>query len=344
MARRINDPLQGPIFLRPCYPSILFVIIFFSIGYGASKAATEPPGGSPDEPRVNIVPRSQPEPNKSKIDNSKSDIRVDVNVVFVPVTVTDPLGTPVLGLHPESFRVLEDGVEQPVAHLVTQDAPLSVGFVFDASKSMESKLDKSKAAIAELMKVSMPGDEYSLISFNDNPKLLSGFTGEPGDIQNALTTIQPAGWTALLDAIHLSVSYMKRAKNTRKALVILSDGGDNNSRFNQHEIRDLLRESDVTLYAIGILGRMVTAGAMKLLASLAEETGGRLFPVHNVNQLPEAVAKLNKALRDQYMLAYYPTNRARDGKFRRVQVRLVPPPSSPSLRASWRSGYYAPPY
>ena len=188
----------------------------------------------------------------------------------------------------------------------------------------------------------MPGDEYSLFSFNDNPKLLWGFTREPGDIQSALMSIQPAGWTALLDAIHMSVNYMKRAKNTRKALVVLSDGGDNNSRFNQHEIRELLRESDITLYAIGILGRMVTAGAMKLLSNLAEETGGRLFPVRNVNQLPEAVAKLNAALRDQYMLAYYSTNHARDGKFRRVQVRLVPPPSSPLLHASWRSGYYAP--
>src|SRR5581483_2512659 len=206
----------------------------------------------------------------------------------------------------------------------------------------ESKLDKSRAAIAEIMKTSIPGDEYSLFSFNDDPKLVSGFTSDPGDIQNSLMSIQPKGWTALLDAIYLSVNYMKRAKNTRKALVVLSDGGDNNSRFNQHEIRELLRESDVTLYAIGILGRMVTAGAMKLLGTLAEETGGRLFPVRDVNQLQEAVAKLNAALRDQYMLAYYPTNQARDGKFRRVQVRLVIPPSSGSLHASWRYGYYAP--
>jgi VWFA-related protein len=316
---------------------VLLITVISSIAYGASQPASEEPSHSEDQPRVNIIPRHQP-----TADNAKSDIRVDVNVVLIPVTVTDPLGTPVLGLHPESFQVLEDGVEQPVAHLITQDAPLSVGFVFDASKSMESKLDKSRAAIAEIMKTSMPGDEYSLVSFNDNPKLLGGFTAEPGDIQNALMSIQPMGWTALLDAIHMSVNHMKRAKNTRKALVVLSDGGDNNSRFNQHEIRELLRESDVTLYAIGILGRMVTAGAMKLLSNLAEETGGRLFPVHNVNQLPEAVAKLNAALRDQYMLAYYPTNRARDGKFRRVQVRLVPPPSSPLLHASWRSGYYAP--
>jgi VWFA-related protein len=337
MARRTIDPPEGPISLRSYCLPVSLIIVISSIGYGASKPASAEPNHAEDQPRVSIVPRQQPTP-----DHASSDIRVDVNVVLIPVTVTDPLGTPVLGLHPESFRILEDGVEQPVAHLITQDAPLSVGFVFDASKSMESKLDKSRAAIAEIMKSSMPGDEYSLVSFNDNPKLLGGFTPEPEDIENSLMSIQPTGWTALLDAIHMSVNHMKRARNTRKALVVLSDGGDNNSRFNQHEIRELLRESDVTLYAIGILGRMVTAGAMKLLSNLAEETGGRLFPVHNVNQLPEAVAKLNAALRDQYMLAYYPTNRARDGKFRRVQVRLVPPPSAPSLHASWRSGYYAP--
>ena len=337
MARRTTDTPQSVISLRSCWRSIFLITALFSICYGAPSQPSEAPTQPGEQPRVNIVPRRQPVAGKAK-----SDIRVDVNVVLIPVTVTDPLGTPVLGLRPESFRVLEDGIEQPVAHLATQDVPLSVSFVFDASKSMESKLDKSRAAVAEIMKSSMPGDEYSLFSFNDSPKLLRGFTSESGDIQNALMSIQPMGWTALLDAIHLSVSYMKRAKNTRKAVVVLSDGGDNNSRFNQHEIRELLRESDVTLYAIGILGRMVTAGAMKLLSNLAEETGGRLFPVHNVSQLPEAVAKLNAALRDQYMLAYYPTNQARDGKFRRVQVRLVSSPSSPLLHASWRSGYYAP--
>jgi VWFA-related protein len=293
---------------------------------------------SPDgQPTVAIVPRISPEPQAKQ-----SNIRVDVNFVLIPVTVTDQLGKPVLGLSSDAFRVSEDGVEQPVAHVVTQDAPLSVGFVFDSSKSMDSKLEKSRAAVGDLLESSMPGDEYFLVGFNDKAKLLSGFTSEPDDIQTALTSIQPMGWTALLDAIYLSVSQMKKAKNPRRALVVLSDGGDNDSRFSEHEIRQLLRESNVSLYAIGILGRMVTAGAMKLLSNLAEETGGRLFPVHNVNELPEAVAKLNTALRDQYMLAYYPKNSTRDGKYRRVQVRVVTPPNLPGLHASWRVGYYAP--
>jgi VWFA-related protein len=225
---------------------------------------------------------------------------------------------------------------------VKQDAPLSVGFVFDASKSMETKLDKSREAIAQLLRFSAAGDEYFLVDFNDNPSLLSGFTRDTEEIQKAMLAIQPMGWTSLLDAIHLSVNHMKKAKNTRRVLVVLSDGGDNNSRYNEREIRELLRESNVSLYAIGILGKMVTASAMKLLGTLAEETGGRLFPVHSVHQLPEAIEKLNTAVREQYVLAYYPSNSTRDGKYRRVQVKVVVPPNLSPVHASWRLGYYAP--
>jgi len=302
-----------------------------------AQPAPDATGTLRDPPRVSIIPRGQrvTEPHGA-------EIRVDVNVLLIPVTVTDLLGKPVLGLSSEAFQVSEDGVEQPLAHLVNQDAPLSVGVIFDASKSMDDKLDKSREAIAQLLRFSMPGDEYSLVSFNDKPTLLSGFTPEPEKIQNALLSIQPMGWTALLDAIQLSANHMKRAKNGRKVLVVLSDGGDNNSRYNEREIRELLRESNVSLYAIGILGRMVTAGAMKLLSNLAEETGGRLFPVHNVRELPAAIEKLNSAVREQYVLAYYPTNSTRDGKYRRVHVKVVAPPTIPSVHASWRLGYYAP--
>jgi Ca-activated chloride channel family protein len=206
---------------------------------------------------------------------------------------------------------------------------------------MENKIDRSREGIADILRTSIPGDEYFLVGFNDKPRLLCGFTAEPKKIEDALMSVKPIGWTALLDAIQLSLSQIKRAKNLRRALVVLSDGGDNNSRFSQHEIRELLRESDVSLFAIGILGPTVPAGATRLLSNLAEETGGRLFRVHNVSQLPEAVEKLNSALRDQYVLAYYPKNSVRDGKYRHVQVRLVNAPNLPSLRASWRAGYYA---
>ena len=331
--RYIPDQRSSP---RSWVACVVLLTILASTLYASPQALTEKRISS-DDAQVNLIPRSKTQPEARR-----SDIRADVNVVLIPVTVTDPFGKPVLGLAPTAFHVLDDGVEQPVAKVFSQDAPLSVGFVFDCSKSMLNKMEKSREAIGQMLKATTPGDEYFLVGFNDKPKLLSSFSPEPVEISRALAAIQPIGWTALLDAIQLSVSHMKKAKNTRRALVVLSDGGDNNSRFNPREIRNLLRESDLSLYAIGMTGPMVTMAAMKLLSDLAEETGGRMFPVHHVNELPDAVAKLNTALRDQYMLAYYPTNSARDGKYRRVQVKVVAPPDSPSLHATWRSGYYAP--
>ena len=340
-----TDPIQRTRSVSQlCKPRLSFLVarfagamIFAALLRGAPQALDPPQSSSHDDVRVSILPRGRPETKAPP-----NDIRVDVNMVLIPVTVTDPLGKPVLGLSPDFFHIFEDGVEQMVARVVNQDAPLSMGLVFDASASMNSKLDKSREAIAHLFKTSMPGDEYFVVTFSDRPKLLSGFTSDSNDLENTLLTIRPEGWTSLLDAIYLSVSQMKKAKNTRRALVVLSDGGDNNSRYTEREIRGLLRESDISLYAIGILGPMVTTGSMKLLSNLAEETGGRLYPVHKTNQLPEAVAKLNAALRDQYMVAYHPANPNRDGKFRRVLVRIATPPSLPSLHASWRVGYYAP--
>jgi len=304
--------------------------------YGPAPARPE---SSPKaDPQVSIIPRERP-----KAQGQTTDISVDVNVAIIPVTVTDPLGNTVTGLPIEAFHVLENGVEQPISHLGTSDAPLSVGIVFDASNSMLYKLDKSRKAIDYLLNASTPGDEYFLVEFGDKPKLLFGFTEDTHEIQGALQSIRATGWTSLLDAIHLSVGQMKKAKNPRRALVILSDGGDNNSAITHGEIRRLLRETDVSLYVIGILGPMVTPASKNLLRELAEDTGGRLFPVRSVDELPDATAKLNTALRDQYLLAYYPTNANRDGKYRRVQVRVVAPPNFPSLRISSRSGYYAPP-
>lgn len=303
--------------------------------HGKPQTAPQPPNPRED-PRVTIVPRPRPDTK------SPANIRVDVNLVLIPVTVTDPMGKPVLGLPAKTFQIFEDGVEQPVARLTHQDTPLSVGLVFDASASMQGKLDKSRAAIVQLLKTTMPGDEYFLVQFNDSPKILTGFTSDENQIQDSLQSILPEGWTSLLDAVYLSLSQMKKAHNPRRALVVLSDGADNNSRFSEREIRRLLRESDVALYAIGMLGPMVTSDSIKLLGQLAEETGGRMFPIDKISQLPEAMEKLSAALREQYTLAYAPTNTARDGRYRKVQVKLVQPPGFPRLHLSWRNGYYAP--
>ena len=308
-------------------------------------AADKPPAR--DDSKVEITPRAKK--GEAAPDIPRGNIRVESTLVLIPVTVTDPLNRFVTGLERENFRLFEDKNEQKVTHFASEDAPLSVGLVFDTSGSMGSKLDKSRQAVAQFFKTANPEDEFFLIQFNDRPELVVDFTTHVEDIQNRLTFTQSKGRTALLDAVYMALHKMKKAKNPRKALLIISDGGDNSSRYTESEIKKLVQEADVQIYAIGIFEVMANRGRTpeelsgpSLLSELAEQTGGRHFPVDNLNELPDVAAKIGMELRNQYILGYTPTNQARDGKYRRVQVKLVQPRGLPPLRAGWRLGYYAP--
>jgi VWFA-related protein len=255
----------------------------------------------------------------------------------------------VTGLDKEHFQLFEDKVKQEVSEFSSEDAPLSVGLVFDASGSMGSKLAKSRQAAAQLFRTANPEDEFFLIHFNDRPELVVPFTTNTEEIQNRLTFTQAKGRTALLDGVYLAMNEMKKARNPRKAIIILSDGGDNSSRYTESEIKNAVREADVQIYAIGIFepigGRGRTAEELAgpgLLNEMAEATGGRHFPVENVNELPDIAAKIGIELRNQYVLGYTPLNQTRDGKYRKVQVKLKQPRGLPPLRAFYRLGYYAP--
>jgi len=270
-------------------------------------------------------------------------------LVQIPVTVMDPLNRFVTGLEKENFRVFEDKKEQVVTAFSSEDAPLSVGVVFDCSGSMGAKLEKSRQAVAQFFKTANPEDEFFLVQFNDRAELVQPFTTSLEQIQNRLTFTQSKGRTALLDAIYLALHQMKKGRNPRKALLVISDGGDNNSRYTEGEIKNLVREADVQIYAIGIFEPVSARGRTAeelngpgLLSEIAEQTGGRQFPVENLNELPDIAAKIGIELRNQYLLGYSPANQQRDGKYRRVQVKLVQPRGLPPLRAFWRMGYYAP--
>jgi Ca-activated chloride channel homolog len=300
-----------------------------------------------DDSKVEIIPRAKR--GETVPDLPRSDIRVQSTLVLIPVTVTDPLNRFVTGLERENFRIFEDKIEQKVTHFASEDAPLSVGLVFDTSGSMGSKLDKSRQAVAQFFKTANPEDEFFLIQFNDRPEMVVDFTTHLEEIQNRLTFTQSKGRTALLDAVYMALHKMKKAKNARKALLIISDGGDNSSRYTESEIKNLVREADVQIYAIGIFEQISNRGRTPeelsgpgLLSEIAEQTGGRHFPVENLNELPDVAAKIGIELRNQYLLGYTPTNPQRDGKYRRVQVKLVQPRGLPPLRAFWRLGYYAP--
>src|ERR1039458_5214626 len=277
-----------------------------------------------------------------------ANLRVDTNLVLVPVAVCDPLNRPVTGLEKEHFRVLEDRVEQTITHFSMDDEPVAVGLVFDISGSMGNKLQKSRQAAAEFFKTSNPEDEFFLVEFNDQPKMVVPLTRNVEDIQNQLTWAQSKGRTALLDAIFLAMHEMKKSTKNRKALLIISDGGDNSSRYTEGEVKNLVRENDVLIYAIGVFesggGRMRTpeeAGGPGLLNELSEQTGGRHLPA-DASELPDIAAKIGVELRNRYVLGYSPANQVRDGRYHTLQIKIVPPKGLPTLRPYFRHGYYAP--
>jgi Ca-activated chloride channel family protein len=297
--------------------------------------------------QANLEVRAKP--GEKPESRPQSSIRVDSTLVLIPVTVTDPLNRFVTGLEKENFKLTEDKLPQEITQFSSEDAPLSVGVVFDCSGSMGHKLDKSRQAVAQFFKLSNPDDEFFLVQFNDSASLIQPFTRNLEEIQNKLAFTQSKGRTALLDAVYMAMHEMKKAKNPRKALLLISDGGDNSSRYSESEIKALVKEADVQVYAIGIYE---SAGARNrtpeetsgpaLLTEIAEQTGGRQYQVDNLNELPDVAAKIGVELRNQYILGYSPKNLTRDGKYRKIQVKLVQPHGMPVLRPFWKQGYYAP--
>jgi Ca-activated chloride channel family protein len=307
--------------------------IAIAVWIGVPACATD----DADAARVAMRPRRV----NPKVRNAS--IRADAHLVLVPVTVTDPFGTPYPSLTRDSFRLLENGVEQQLKYFASEDAPVSLGVVFDSSRSMEGKLDRSRTAVSVFFRTAVPGDEFFLVEFNDAPRLLCSFTTDTGHIERSLAGIEPHNRTALLDAIYMAIHQMKGAHNSRQALFILSDGEDNHSRYNETEIRNIVREGDVSVYSIGLFGSgpAIKHGA-RLLRGLSLETGGRMWQVDRIADLTDAVTKVSAAIRHQYLPGFSSSNLHRDGTYRKIQLKLTPPPSAPPLAASWRAGYYAP--
>ena len=334
---------------------IVAFALLLTAALAALHAVAEPPpppapstNNFPDEP-VNIESRPKPDAAATNVNSRTPDIKVDKTLVLINVTVTDPLNRFVTGLEKEHFRLYEDKVEQQILSFSSDDAPISIGLVFDTSGSMGSKLQKSRQAAAEFFKTANPSDEFFLVQFNDRPELTVPFTSDTDKLQSALTFTQSKGRTALLDAVYLAMHEMKKAHNARKALLIISDGGDNSSRYTETDVKSAVREADVQIFAIGIFESLSTRGRTPeeaagpgLLNELAEQTGGREYAVENVAELPDIAAKIGIELRNEYILGYTPKNRERDGKYRRVQVKLNQPRGLPPLKAYFRLGYYAP--
>lgn len=272
-------------------------------------------------------------------------IKKEVNLVLVPVSVVDRMQRIVVGLQRENFQVFEGRKPQVIQHFSTEDAPVSVGIILDTSGSMHDKMDRVREAVHQFCDTSNINDEFFMITFSDAPRLASDFTQTPAEIEKELVYTYPKGRTALLDAIYMGLRKMKDAKYSRKALLVISDGGDNHSRYTERDIREAVRESDVAIYAIGTFDRyMPTEEELlgpSLLSSITEPTGGEAFTITNPNEMPDAAKLIGTQLRTEYVLGYRPEDVPLDGKWHKINVKLRIPRKLPYMRAHARSGYYA---
>ena len=311
--------------------------------------AQENPLGDAKTPARPVEPARKPltpdAPNDGMARRNET-IRVDTNLVLVPMTVTDSQNRLVTGLERENFYVYDNDKPQTIRSFSTDDAPVTIGIIFDLSGSMTSKYARARKALSEFMRTSNPQDEFFVIAFNDRPAVVVDYTSNVDDVDARMVMLKPTARTALIDATYMGINKLKDAKYERKALLIISDGGDNRSRYSEGELRRAVRESDVQIYSIGIFDQYAPTVEEKegpgLLTDICEMSGGRLFRVSDVNELGDIASRISAELRNEYVVGYKPTEIKKDGQWRKLKVRLNPPPGLPPLSVHNRTGYYAP--
>jgi Ca-activated chloride channel family protein len=316
---------------------LIFVVCFVPLAWVCAE-----------DTRIVIEPRPA-RPARGNADRIAPHIRVDSNLVLVPVTVTDRDERLVTGLIREDFKLFEDRIERPITQFAIEDAPVSIVLLFDCSGSMHRKQEQARAAVIEFLKNGNQSDEFALIEFNDRARLVVPFTVNPDHIAQRMLSSEIKGQTALLDAICLALNAVRYGRHKRKALFIVSDGGDNHSRYNSSEIKDRVREADVPIYSIAIVPNSQRWSASpeeiegpRLLENFARLSGGRSIEVQDCYELPEIGAKMAQYLRNLYMLGFSPAVPLRDGKYHKIEVKLAPLQGLNSMQVRFRSGYVSP--
>ena len=297
------------------------------------------------QPKTDALAASVGEPRLSP---RTKPMRVDVDLVLVPVTVTDALNRPVIDLPKQNFMLYEGGVAQPIRYFSNEDAPISVGLILDCSGSMRNKIEYEREAVAEFFKNANPQDDYFAISVSSHPEVFATSQRSIETIETKLGETDPQGGTALYDAVYLGISRMSSAHYQRKALVIITDGGDNRSRYSLKETQRMVEEANVLTYGIGIFDDVPVhlfktfeeRWGRKWLSQITDSTGGRAIAADNRKQIPQIAALISRELRNQYVLGYRPSNVTHDGKWRKVQVMLTP--SAAPLHVHFKQGYVAP--
>lgn len=282
-------------------------------------------------------------------DDPSRPVVVQTDLVTLTLTVTDLYGRYVSGLSKNTFTIFDNNKEQEITYFSDSDAPVSVGILFDVSGSMSGeKIAKARTALSRFINSSHPSDEYFLIGFNSRAQLLLDRTRDGEAVLQKLTLVNPKQNTALYDAVYLGLERVTRGTHRKKALLIISDGQDNNSRYNFNEVRRLMKESDVVTYAVGILDRGDSASSLGMqgqafLDELASVTGGKSFYPTTAIEMDEIFERIALELRHQYSIGYTPSDFQPDGKWRKVRVKVKPPRGLPRLTVRSREGYYATP-
>lgn len=282
-------------------------------------------------------------------DDPDERIRIKTDLVTLTLTVTDPYGRYVSGLAKNAFTISDNNQEQEIIYFSDADAPVSVGILFDVSGSMSGeKIRKAQKALERFIGTSHPSDEYFLIAFNNRAQLLMDRTRDGEALVRKLTLVQPKNNTALYDAVYLGVERVTRGTHQKRAMLIISDGQDNSSRYNFGEVRRLMKESDVVTYAVGIQDRGDSGSALGMqgqafLDELASVSGGKSFYPQTDIEMDEIFERIALELRNQYSIGYIPKDFQPDGKWRKVKVKIKPPRGLPRLTVRSREGYYATP-
>ncbi len=291
---------------------------------------------------TSIQPRRKPDSKEPAMPSA--NLRVDTNLVLVPTTVNDEFNRPVTGLEKDNFRVFDNNIEQPITSFSSDDEPIALGFIFDTSGSMTGTLPGGRAAASEFLKMSNPEDEFFLVEFDNKPRLVIPLSSNTSEIGLEVAMTKAQGSTALIDGLFMGIHEIHKSKKAKKALVLISDGGENHSRYSPGEIKRVVKESDVLIYTVALSGEFNpdSAAGLEMMTGISELSGAHMFYVGGGNGLSDIAEKIGIELRNRYVLGYTPHDQERDGKYHKIGVKLVPPRGLPKLQAHWRKGYYAP--
>jgi len=273
-------------------------------------------------------------------------LKVDVDLVLVNATVTDQLNRYVSGLESKHFQIWEDKIEQKLSYFNAEDVPISIGIIFDVSGSMKDKIGTAREAAATFLKTGNPDDEYFLVTFANRPEVVADFTTDVTKLQSKLLVTPAKGMTAMYDSVYVGLEKLKEGTNPKKALLLITDGEDNRSRYTFQNVKDFVKEQDVQIYGIGIVDEwnsQLSAGhtGRAMIEELADLTGGRAFFPDSVYELEDICTKIAVELKNQYVLGFHSTNGAKDGKWRKLRVKVNPPKGIEHLNVRAKSGYYA---